>query len=73
MEPTQFTLNDKSEFIELIKLLKIQGLAQTGGHAKILIEEGLVHVNGELEFRKRRKLRPGDTVEIEGNAVQIAE
>lgn len=73
MEPTQFTLNDKSEFIELIKLLKIQGLAQTGGHAKILIEEGLVHVNGELEFRKRRKLRPGDTVEIEGNAFQIAE
>ncbi|MBK7344619.1 MAG: RNA-binding S4 domain-containing protein [Saprospiraceae bacterium] len=73
MEPTQFTLNDKSEFIELIKLLKIQGLAQTGGHAKILIEEGLVHVNGELEFRKRRKLRPGDTVEIEGNVVQIAE
>lgn len=73
MEPTRFTLNDKSEFIELIKLLKIQGLAQTGGHAKILIEEGLVLVNGALEFRKRRKLRPGDTVEIEGNVVQIAE
>lgn len=71
MEPTQFTLKEQSEFIELLKLLKIQGLAQTGGHAKIIVEEGLVFVNGEQEFRKRRKLRPGDKIEVEGIIVEI--
>lgn len=66
-----FTLKENSEFIELLKLLKIQGLAQTGGHAKIIVEEGLVFVNGEQEFRKRRKLRPGDKIEVDGIIVEI--
>lgn len=72
MEPTLFTLKEQTEFIELLKLLKIQGLAQTGGHAKMIIEEGLVFVNGEQEFRKRRKLRPGDKVEVEGAIIEIS-
>ncbi len=71
MESTSFVLKDQSEFIELLKLLKIQGLAQTGGHAKIMVEEGLIRVNGEQEFRKRRKLRPGDQVEVEGILIEI--
>ncbi len=71
MENILFTLKEKSEFIELLKLLKIQGLAQTGGHAKIMVEEGLIIVNGEQEFRKRRKLRPGDKIEVEGVIIQI--
>ncbi len=60
-----------SEFIELIKLLKIQQVAQTGGHAKMIVEDGLINVNGVQELRKRRKLRVGDVVEFEGGSIEI--
>lgn len=66
-----FTLNDQSEYIELNKLLKFENLVQTGGHARLVIEDGLVRVNGEVEYRIRRKLRPGDRVEIDGHIVHI--
>ncbi|NCB06981.1 MAG: RNA-binding S4 domain-containing protein, partial [Bacteroidia bacterium] len=46
----EFTLT--SEYIELIKLLKLMGIAETGGHAKIMVEEGEVMLNGQQEFRK---------------------
>jgi ribosome-associated protein len=52
------------EFIELIQLLKAIGLAQTGGHAKIIVDEELVKRNGEIELRKRAKLVPGDVIEV---------
>lgn len=61
----------KSEYIELIKLLKLLGIAETGGHAKILVEEGEVRVNGQPEFRKRAKLKAGDNIEISGEKVRI--
>jgi len=60
-----------SEYIELIKLLKLLRIAETGGHAKILVEEGEVFLNGEQEFRKRAKLRPGDEVEVLGEKIVI--
>ena len=56
----------KGEFIELIQLLKVLGIAETGGHAKQIVEEGSVKLNGETEYRKRAKLRPGDKVEVNG-------
>lgn len=65
----QFEL--KSDFIELNKLLKVLQIAQTGGHAKILIEEGLVDRNGEIEYRKRAKLIKGDVIKIEGQVIEI--
>lgn len=58
----EFKLN--SEYIELVKLLKLLGVAETGGHAKILVEEGEVYLNGTREFRKRAKLRKGDEIEV---------
>ncbi len=58
-----------SEYIELVKLLKLLHIAQTGGHAKIIVENGEVIRNGEPEFRKRAKLRPGDKIEIFGETV----
>ena len=61
----------KSEYIELVKLLKLLRIAETGGHAKILVEEGEVYLNGVQEFRKRAKLRPGDLVEISGEKISI--
>lgn len=48
-----------------MSLLKASGLAQTGGHAGILIEEEEVLVNGEVELRKRRKLVVGDEVRLQ--------
>jgi ribosome-associated protein len=61
----------KSEYIELIKLLKLLGIAETGGHAKIMVEEGEVKLNGKPEFRKRAKLKPGDLIEISKETIRI--
>jgi len=63
----EFKLREGSDFIDLMQLLKVEGIAQTGGHAKIIVEEGDVYVNDEQEFRKRRKLRVGDVVVIGGD------
>jgi ribosome-associated protein len=51
--------------IRLDQFLKFRGLAATGGQAKVLIQMGEVQVNGEIETRRRRKLHPGDVVELE--------
>jgi len=73
MKKDTFKLRPTDEFIELIKLLKLKQIAQSGGHAKIMIEEGSVKVNGEKEFRKRNKLRPGDIIELKEITITIAE
>ena len=52
------------EYIELIKLLKIMRVSESGGQAKLMVEDGIVFRNGEQEFRKRAKLRPGDVIEV---------
>ena len=65
-----FTL-EKFDFIELNKLLKIMNLASSGGEANQLITEGYVSVNGLIETQKRKKLRNGDVVELDGNVVQV--
>lgn len=61
----------KGEYIELAKLLKSTGLCSTGGMAKIVTAEGRVKVDDQTELRKRRKIRKGQTVEFEGNIVEI--
>lgn len=60
-----------AEYIELVKLLKLLRIAQTGGHAKIIVESGEVVRNGEPEFRKRAKLVKGDVLEIMGETIRI--
>jgi ribosome-associated protein len=64
MEKIEFSLRGE-EFIELNKMLKILQIAQTGGHAKLLIQDGVVSLNGEQESRIRAKLRAGDVVVVE--------
>ena len=59
------------EYIELIQLLKALGLAQTGGHAKMIVEEEMVIRNGEVETRKRAKLIPGDVVEVQDIGIRL--
>lgn len=68
MEKIEFTIN--GEFIELLGLLKATGIAQTGGHAKLIVEDEEVFRNGELETRKRAKLVSGDIIEV-GDEVRI--
>ena len=52
------------EPIELFKILKFEGLASTGGEAKMFIAEGLVSVNGGVEKRKSKKMTSGDIIEF---------
>lgn len=52
--------------IHLDQFLKAQGLVPTGGQAKVLIQDGQVQVNGQVETRRRRQLRHGDLVLFEG-------
>ena len=59
------------EYIELIKLLKATGLCDTGGAAKIAVDEGYVNVDGTVESRKRCKIRRGQVVEIDGNFIEV--
>lgn len=54
----------EGDYIELIQLLKATGIAQTGGHAKFIVEDGEVIRNGEVETRKRAKLIPGDEIRV---------
>lgn len=60
-----------SEYIKLDQVLKLADLASTGGHAKFLILEGLVKVNGEVETRRGKKLRPQDVIEVEGKIIKV--
>jgi ribosome-associated protein len=59
------TFQINGNYIELIGLLKAMGIAETGGHAKAIVEEGLIIRNGEVELRKRAKLIAGDVIELE--------
>jgi ribosome-associated protein len=66
---TEFKI--EGEYIELIQLLKVLGIAATGGHAKFIVDEGEVFRNGEVELRKRAKLVPGDVIEMEDFRVKL--
>ena len=59
----------EGEYIELIQLLKAIGLANTGGHAKMIVDQEMVTRNGEVETRKRAKLIAGDVIEITDNKI----
>ena len=61
----------ETEFVELYKILKFEGLAESGGNAKQAISEGLVSVNGEVETRKRKKIRPGDQIDFIDHHIEV--
>ena len=67
------TITIRDSYIELYKILKRENMAASGGEAKFMISEGLVLVNGAVEFRKRRKTVVGDVVECNGQRVMIVE
>ncbi len=61
----------ENEFISLCDLLKKAGLCQTGGMAKAFISEGMVKVDGEIELKKRCKIRAGQRVVFEGQEIIV--
>ena len=60
-----------TEFIKLEAFLKFAGAVSTGGEAKNLIQDSLVKVNGEVCTMRGKKLRPGDTVELNGRSLTV--
>ena len=60
-----------TEYIKLEALMKYAGLAETGGEAKLLIQDGQVSVNGQVCTMRGKKLRGGDTVTLEGRTVLV--
>jgi ribosome-associated protein len=60
-----------TEFIKLDTLIKLAGVTDSGGQAKLLIREGVVRLNGEAVTQRGRKIRPGDVVVIKEPAATI--
>lgn len=59
------------DFIELNNLLKITGLCESGGRAKSLIADACVKVDGQIELRKRCKVRKGQVVELQEQLIRV--
>jgi len=66
----EFELKDQ-EYIQLNNLLKFLDFVNSGGEAKIRIQNGEITVDGEVEFRVRNKLRKGAIIEFEDNKITI--
>lgn len=62
----------KDDYIELFKLLKVLGLADSGAHAKMLIADGYVKRNAEVELRKGAKIVSGDIIKIADAVVEVS-
>ena len=64
--PDQAIIEITREPVELYKILKFEGFVESGAQAKLVIADGMVSVNGEVETRKRRKMLNGDVIEVGG-------
>ena len=60
-----------TDWIKLDQVLKLADVAQSGGHAKLLIKDGLVKVNGIIESQRGKKIKNGDIVEVEGIEISV--
>ena len=65
------TIKIKDEYITLGQALKLASLVSSGIEAKIVIQDGQVKVNGEVDTRRGKKLRPGDVFEFNGQSITI--
>ena len=70
-QPAAEKVGIDTEFIKLDAFLKFCCAAETGGIAKLMIQDGYVKVNGETCFMRGRKLRPGDRVEADGRHYEL--
>ena len=62
----------EGEYIELYKLLKVLDLVDSGAEAKLIIAEGYVKRNGEVETRKRAKIEAGETIEVADVVIEVS-
>lgn len=69
METVTFELN--GEFIELCNLLKLAGIANSGGQGKLMVSDGIVQVDGNIESRRTAKIRAGQVVECMGQLIKV--
>lgn len=67
----EISLREGDEFIKLGQLMKKANMMSSGVDAKMVILDGLVSVNGEVELRRGKKLYPGDVVTFEGESVKV--
>lgn len=61
----------ETEFIKLEQIMKFASMVQTGGEAKMLINQELVLVNGEICTQRGKKIRPGDVIEFDGETYKV--
>lgn len=61
----------RDDFIKLGQALKLAGVVESGVDAKYAVQDGLVKVNGSVEYQRGKKLYPGDTVSYDGKTFQI--
>ena len=66
------TMTITTEYIKLQDLLKLANVVETGGEAKLVIQEGDVTVNGEVCTMRGKKIRPGDTVAYDGEELTVS-
>ena len=67
----QIEFNLRGEHIALCDLLKLTGIADSGGQGKLMVADGQVKVDGQVELRKTAKIRAGQMVECGGNRIQV--
>lgn len=65
------TIYIKDDFIKLGQAIKLAGLVESGVDAKIVVQDGLVKLNGQLETQRGKKLVPGDIFEYNGTSVKV--
>lgn len=61
----------RDDFIKLGQAMKLAGMVGSGVDAKMLIQDGQVEVNGEVEYQRGKKLHEGDIITFNGESVQI--
>jgi len=61
----------RGEYIELCNLLKLAGIANSGGQGKMMVGDGIVKVDGNIETRKTAKIRAGQVVECMGQKINV--
>lgn len=61
----------EGDYIPMIQLLKATHLVETGGEAQIVVAEGEVKYNGEVDYRKRLKVKKGDIVDFRGTKIKV--
>ena len=65
------TIQIRDEYIKLGQAMKLAGMSGSGVDAKVVIQEGLVEVNGQVELQRGKKLRSGDVITYNGESVKI--